>query len=338
MEEQHERENPINPKKTLGTRRGRTTLVAPDVEYSGGGATPSMGLSQFRGGRTRKSEEHMMGRALKKHLLGLHGAGFYKGFSDGFLDSDSESDEEYVGGKAWNTREHTAEENAEHEREAMEAYNKRVTPAMRREAEARAKMLEKEQAEKRKAYLESEQGKEDMATKNMTKAERRKYQRDKYEEKHPFDKFARQLGEGAEDVIKKIAPKAGEFLGYLDPAGVSETLTGKKLSEHITKGIENIPKGSVALGEKIAKGVGLGRKRKGKGKLVITHGGAKTGRYEGLGSMEGCGTTKGEERKTARRAYEGSGLQKRNLAVKKVMAEKGMSMIDASKWVKEHGY
>lgn len=54
MEEQKERENPVQPLKK-GTRRGRTTLVADASEYVGGGATPSMGLSQIRGGRVRKA-------------------------------------------------------------------------------------------------------------------------------------------------------------------------------------------------------------------------------------------------------------------------------------------
>ena len=78
----------------------------------------------------------------------------------------------------------------------------------------------------------------------------------------------------------------------------------------------------------------------------------------------GYGTKKGEERKTARRAYEpkeesqsvivptieakggkkkrapagpNDGRRKRAEVVKKVMREKGMSMIEASKYVKAHG-
>ena len=66
----------------------------------GAGATPSMGLSQFRGGGTRKgmmrktarkayesmprNEAHMMGEALSKHIHDLHGAGFWSDFGNGF--------------------------------------------------------------------------------------------------------------------------------------------------------------------------------------------------------------------------------------------------------------
>lgn len=120
MEEQRERENPVQPLKN-GTRRGRTTLVADAPEYVGGGATPSMGLSQIRGGRVRKMKErspspsedltggaiigagtkkgqtrktarkayepkaHEMGKALSEHIHSLHGAGFWDDFKSGFM-------------------------------------------------------------------------------------------------------------------------------------------------------------------------------------------------------------------------------------------------------------
>jgi len=90
MEEQHERHNPVNPKSELMTN------------YTGMGATPSMGLSQYRGGalqhldlpgmkgskrvgRGKKpSEAHQMGQQLSKHIHELHGAGFWSDFGDGF--------------------------------------------------------------------------------------------------------------------------------------------------------------------------------------------------------------------------------------------------------------
>jgi hypothetical protein len=121
LEEEAERYNPVNPKKQMGTRRGRTSLVATGDEYSGAGATPSMGLSQFRGGASPdepgehligagklvithgsgtkkgqmrktarkayegKSEAHEMGRHLSEHLHSLHGAGFWDDFKSGFM-------------------------------------------------------------------------------------------------------------------------------------------------------------------------------------------------------------------------------------------------------------
>ena len=103
MEEQSERMNPVQPLKT-GTRRGRTSLVAEASEYRGAGATPSMGVSQIRGGRRmsspsedglsggamvgagkgKKPSAEEMGGALATHVKALHGAGFYEDFKRGF--------------------------------------------------------------------------------------------------------------------------------------------------------------------------------------------------------------------------------------------------------------
>lgn len=94
MEEQHERHNPVNAKGQLMKN------------YTGMGATPSMGLSQFRGGKKhtlkdhlehpnmgfgtgagkKPSEAHMMGQHLSKHIKDLHGAGFWSDFGKGFKD------------------------------------------------------------------------------------------------------------------------------------------------------------------------------------------------------------------------------------------------------------
>lgn len=63
-------------------------------------------------------------------------------------------------------------------------------------------------------------------------------------------------------------------------------------------------------------------------------------------ALMGKGTKKGQPRKTARKAYEGAGVgsggavdgrKRRAEIVKKVMAEKGLKLVDASKYVKQHG-
>ena len=140
MAEQHERMNPVNPKRelmrnkngvagaeqTMGLDGGFHMVYLPashSVSYNGkaprgrgmagGSATPSMGLSQFRGGKkhtlidhmehpmegfgTKKgqmrltarkayepSEAHLMGQHLSKHIHDLHGAGFWSDFGNGF--------------------------------------------------------------------------------------------------------------------------------------------------------------------------------------------------------------------------------------------------------------
>jgi len=94
MEEQMERHNPVNPKAMLGNKR-ETAL-----RNVGSGATPSMGLSQFRGGigagkmksRAMKepsnepSEAHQMGLHLGRHLHGLHGGAYHKDFVNGMCE------------------------------------------------------------------------------------------------------------------------------------------------------------------------------------------------------------------------------------------------------------
>lgn len=103
MEEQNERENPVNPKELLHNRN------EDNRRLHGAGATPSMGLSEYRGGgtkmgqvrktarlaympkttatmggRTRKmSEPHMMGHHLGAHLMDLHGGAFHGDFLKG---------------------------------------------------------------------------------------------------------------------------------------------------------------------------------------------------------------------------------------------------------------
>ena len=61
MEEQMERENPL----------------------SGSGATPSMGLSQVRGGKKMMKNAAAQGKMLMEHLGSLHGSGYAKEFHEG---------------------------------------------------------------------------------------------------------------------------------------------------------------------------------------------------------------------------------------------------------------
>jgi hypothetical protein len=104
MEEQMERHNPVNPKKLLSNRRENT------MRLSGAGATPSMGLSEYRGGKKHNLMDHLanpmegmgradsdsdeeacgMGRALSTHLTNLHGKGFHRSFMRGMGASEQQ--------------------------------------------------------------------------------------------------------------------------------------------------------------------------------------------------------------------------------------------------------
>jgi hypothetical protein len=76
-------------------------------------------------------------------------------------------------------------------------------------------------------------------------------------------------------------------------------------------------------------------------RLKIIHGGAETGAYEGKGMERpvGAGMERavGAGKKKRAPAGPSDGRRKRAEVVKKVMAEKKMSMIEASKYVKQHG-
>lgn len=90
LEEEAERVNPVNPIRK-STKKGYTGIVRDPV--SGSGATPSMGLSQFRGGAgsacgageemVSDDEAEMMGGALSKHIMDLHGGAFHGKFLKG---------------------------------------------------------------------------------------------------------------------------------------------------------------------------------------------------------------------------------------------------------------
>jgi hypothetical protein len=143
----------------------------------------------------------------------------------------------------------------------------------------------------------------------------------------------------------------------------------KGMSAYGNPGVSDVPVAfSSNVPEKAADAPKPVKALKGKGRMV----GAGALKIEHEDEMEGCGTKKGQARKTARKAFEGMGKLKiehggeesasdeeemegglltgrfegegkpnhrsaRAAVVKKVMKEKGMKMAEASKYVKEHG-
>lgn len=79
MEEEGERMNPVNPKAEIGA-------------WTGAGATPSMGLSQFRGGKGKRSRSPSpdsemdvegAGSMLAEQLTKMHGGAYMEKFMRG---------------------------------------------------------------------------------------------------------------------------------------------------------------------------------------------------------------------------------------------------------------
>lgn len=305
MEEQHERHNPL----------------------SGAGATPSMGLSQFRGGMKSESdsddesvggmlrkrvggkksksmdEATAMGLHLAKHLHGLHGNDFLQKFGAGMVGGAMMCEGKGMSGAGFFD-------------DLKHAFSDEVwNPQKNGVAQAFS----------------------------------------------DFGKSVKQEFVDPSSTLRgTVLPGAAKALSALTAIpGVGQVLAP------VTGLVDAAQAANMA-----AKSVGLGR-RKGKGKLVITHGGnaSKSGAYEGEGFWDDVksmgkkvvseiardpqgalekakkgyevgkqvySAVKGGKKKRAP-AGPSDGRRVRAEIVKKVMREKGMKMIEASRWVKQHG-
>jgi hypothetical protein len=285
MEEEAERENPVNPKRLLHNRRetamrnagagmfdkigqyvktGYKKDLADARALKGSGATPSMGLSQFRGGkhtlqdhlenptkgygrkkllpgatRASPSEARQMGLHLGQHIAKLHGGAYHKDFSDGLMEGGGFWDS--IGSSIGN------------------AFNK---------------------------------------------------------VKNEFTNPDSVLARGARDAGQKVAHE------FTDPNSILRDKVvpiGAQVAQYSQPFIDMaLPGVGTALntGFKVANYANRGAKMLGYG---------ETGAYEGKG------------RRTRRPAGENDGRRKRAEIVRQVMREKGMKMIEASKYVKQHG-
>jgi hypothetical protein len=299
MEEQMERENPVNPKGLLHNRRetamrnvgsgmfdnianyvrtGYKKDIAKAKAKSGSGATPSMGLSQFRGGKKHSlmdhiehpmkgfgakepSEAHSMGKALSAHIGKLHGKGFWDEFGEGFkqgfkgtMDVLSPVTRMLPGGVLLD------------EGRKMVGLGRRDDYSQERDAENSARYNK----------MMDESGMRGMSQNEMR---------------------AKRLDTARREGIKPIKDLTH---GMIDALGMVPGMSG--VAGVAREGVKLLP----GIGEYMGKG-------------------SKTGRYEGKG------------RKRRAPAGANDGRRKRAEIVRKVMAEKGMKMIEASKYVKEHG-
>lgn len=281
MEEEMERTNPISGRANLRVDRRHMPIA-------GSGATPSMGLSQFRGGamegcgdddgeemegggdmtrmvgagngrKKGMSEATQMGLHLGKHLHSLHGAGFFDDFSRGFMSV--------------------------------------IRPAAG-VAKAIAPML----------------GPEGMVASGVLNA----------------------VGLGSARRGARGRPRKGAGKLTITHGGATNSDTGayhgKGRGCGTGAGRERDDRAMTGLGMLGQDGHGM---RQGGGFLsdlgipVISN----LAGMVGLGTSEGCGT--GGRRRRAP-AGANDGRRKRAEVVKKVMADKGLSMIEASKYVKAH--
>jgi len=341
LEEQAERENPINPKGQL--MRNKNGLM------SGGSATPSMGLSEFRGGRKMrarasapkmtKSEAEEMGEHLGRHIMELHGGSFHKDFIKG------------MSGGAW------YDFLDPNKNGVANAFNS-AGSAIKNEFVNPDSVLRKDIVPK----VTNEITNPDSVLRSQVipkVAEYSKYAEPFMDAVVPGSGEAVVAGAQGLNAINQGATQAQRMLGYGDDSDLKSAVAElQKCSSHprakLMKALKEEYPGKKRIFYDSAFNL-AGMKKKG--------GRIRSGAYEGMGMLgeDGHGTRKvgggmlgqdghgqrqvgagtgagtGAGRRKRAPAQEGSGRNKRAEIVRKVMKEKGMKMIEASKYVKQHG-
>ena len=343
MEWENERHNPVNPKMMLNNRKEDMNRLV------GQGATPSMGLSEFRGGGTTKgmkrrtarlayekpteTEAYMMGHHLGQHLHNLHGGAYHKDFCMG-MTGGAMTDEE---------RRATIKANAEKRNAGLKA----MTPEQQKANLANLK------AEQDKRYEDAQTGHSAKRAEHDTYLQRQydedtAKERAEYDKAHPFNAFARKVNHG----LVNVAGEIGKHADTLEKVGIPKQLSQAlgKTSDFLKSDYE----GRGYSSEQRA-GMMLSQKKKGRsrnngmpllsGNVNGVRSGGATRRMMGCGTGAGmleepmpiAGTNLSLSGGANTGAYEGQGRNKRAEIVKQVMREKGLKMIEASKYVKAHG-
>lgn len=256
MEEQMERENPL----------------------SGRGATPSMGLSQVRGGKKMMKNAAEQGKQLAEHLASLHGGAyakqFHEGMKGGFRFSDIGHGIADVVGMFGLGKE-----------KEMKGGRFRISDIGHGISDVAGMFgLGKKGGLGTGAY----EGEGKCGSGKITAAEKKALK--SVLEKHEMDGGSRCVGAGTGGRRDPVP--------YGRPQKPKMELMGK----------EEMDGGRFRISD-------------------IGHGISDVAGMFGLG----------KEKKQKRVVGAGDGRRKRAEIVRKVMAEKGMKMIDASKYVKEHG-
>ena len=340
--------NPVNEKELLAhadNEEHHRRLSGQGM--CGGSATPSMGLSMYRGGakhtlqdhlkhpmkgfgkQKMPSEAHEMGRHLGLHLHKLHGGAFHKDFSEGlhgagFFDSIKHGFEN-IGNKIKNefvnpnsVLRHDIAPKVAHEFQDPDSILRgKVIPIGAQVAQYAQPFM-------------------DMAVPGLGTAVNTGFKAANY-----ANKGAKMLGYGDEQMRAKQMlgqNKKGRARNNGPPllsGNVSGGMT-RKMPHLMTSsnphmegsGLASFIKNARASAQKVKKTGGMTRRMVGSGTgagmleepmpmpgtNLNLSGGADTGAYEG----------------------QGKGRSARASIVKRIMAEKGLKMIEASKYVKEH--
>jgi hypothetical protein len=369
MEEQNERLNPVNEKELLAhadNAEHRRRLSGQGMY--GGSATPSMGLSMYRGGRlnmadmekkmaersysrpvnrVKASEARMMGQALGKHLYGLHGGSFHKDFCSGMNEGSG-----LYGGDFFEDEMREAKRDEE-----FRARQKRNTDAGRHpndNGDGYFGLMPDEAHKKKQAEIDAQgardapishaigkygmravNGLTDAFIEHGTKFGAPQMLVDGIKKAREvgqkgFGRASRakeMLGQNKAGRSRNNGPSllSGNVNGNVSGSGLTPEQLKKRVSEIAKKGIKRLSPSKMTLNggaygrsRMVGSGTGAGMLEEPMpmpGNNLNLSGGADTGAYEGQGK---------------------GGRSARASIVKRVMAEKGMKMIEASKYVKAH--
>lgn len=321
LEWEASRENIIDPRQA--TTQEMLEDEHSNGQFAGSGATPSMGLSQVRGGCGEEGGARQMGQKLRAYLERLHGKGYADEFAGGCGCGVS-------GGAAADdcdfTKKECDDDGGIFNEDTKECYDTEHEP------------MEKEDCGK-PPHLPYEPGKPDEPSAKPAKLRVPLYSATKQYSKgdivrvHTIGSQQDALWQATADT-KGVKPTVGEPLW----TKVSDTAEGAGRmvgGAGIVGGSNNVAPESGNV-SKSGTYEGLGRRVVGGGESDSDEemeGGHCPSEAHLRAEVTGLG-----RRTKAKRAPAGAsdGRRSRAAIVKKVMAEKGMKMIEASKYVKAH--
>lgn len=326
-----------------------------------------MGLSPFRGGGGDSSESsdseceaRAMGQHLGKHLYDLHGGAYHTKFVKGLMSGGDTSADRYAG---FEKRQDAAAAAKGPEATRALAQKRSETAAWRAKPQAEKAAVKKRNKDVYDATpagiaQKKQTDEEEVAYKKRNAAywkqldDDKEQQRREYYDAHPFDKFAHSATTGLAKARDWAAENASKIpiVGDTIQRGAKATKAIESaLGVDLAKGgakmpalMRKMPAHLAAMSKEVADALKGGHKitkvraammaeypdlSKAHLAKVMKHakGGGETGAYEGMG------------RKKRAPAAPSSGRAQRAEIVKRVMAEHGMKMIEASKYVKQHG-
>lgn len=275
----------------------------------GSGATPSMGLSQFRGGKKHASDASAQGKALAEHLHSLHGSGYARDFHSGMAMAGGLGTGRYEGegkmhGGFWGALATLAApllgKLLGQGKISKEAHD-RIVEEMKNTKMGHLEKLQLQRMLEDPEFLkEAEEHEEKQKTKGSKKSKKKAAA-----EAEAAQSMMQMSKDRTMDAAQSLAQMKGK--GKMKGCGSMQRMVGAGDLEIEVKHMEGagpISNLGIPIISNIAGLFGLGKD--------------------------------GKKQKAKREVGAADGRRKRAEVVRRVMKEKGMKMIEASKYVKEH--